>query len=414
MVDLTIPQLEPQLVLPPDENLPGFAQLFDTSWVWENYCANFGRPEEAPERLRMAQLSYRPGRRAVVAYVVRYAKDAVRLDDRFVVELSLDQPLQSFLYPNDPVLPGLPQAVSAIDATELTTKYTRFHPRSMRVEVIRYRAFSHAVLRYVDRRRLQGIGKGSLFVRVMRTADLPPFFEAARVGESAGFVLPRLAGSWPEGGMLWIVRVPGENVRGLVRSGNGPDPNLLLDPMARLWSLPMPEAVASRDILGGYRMVRDLMAHLLEGRESLERLNTVSLALRPFVDGWKPTAMAHNDYYDDQMLITNDTGRVAMVDFEEIGPGDPMMDVGNLLAHQKRSARLNKKEEVAAAVLAYRKAFRSAALERFGWDHHELNLREAYCLFRLAPNAFHQLREDWRDTLETGLAVCAEALEQKR
>ena len=89
-----------------------------------------------------------------------------------------------------------------------------------------------------------------------------------------------------------------------------------------------------------------------------------------------------------------------------------MMDVGNLLAHQNRSARLSRSEEVAEAVVAYREAFRSAALERFGWDPHELNLREAYCLFRLAPNAFHQLREDWQENLETGLTVAAEVLEQ--
>ena len=137
-------------------------------------------------------------------------------------------------------------------------------------------------------------------------------------------------------------------------------------------------------------------------------LNTVASALHPFVDAWQPTAIAHNDFYDDQMLIANDTGRLAMVDFEEIGPGDPMMDVGNLLAHQHRAALRGAPE----AVEEYRQAFRAAALERFGWDPQELNLREAYCLFRLAPNAFHQLRENWQETLETGLYAAARALEQ--
>ena len=60
--------------------------------------------------------------------------------------------------------------------------------------------------------------------------------------------------------------------------------------------------------------------------------------LSPFVDAWQPTALAHNDFYDDQMLFTPDTGRLALVDFEETAPGDPLLDVGVMLAHLRRSA----------------------------------------------------------------------------
>ena len=116
-----VPTLEPELVFPPDESLPGFAQLFDASWVWERFCAQAGEPEEAPEKMRVAQLSHRPGRRAVVTYVFRWSKDTARLDDRLVVDLTLDQPITSFLYPNDPQLPGLPEAVSPLGATDLTS-----------------------------------------------------------------------------------------------------------------------------------------------------------------------------------------------------------------------------------------------------------------------------------------------------
>ena len=55
-------------------------------------------------------------------------------------------------------------------------------------------------------------------------------------------------------------------------------------------------------------------------------------SLDSFVESWRPSRIAHNDFYDDQMLVLPDGG-IAMVDFEETGPGDPMLDVGNFLAH---------------------------------------------------------------------------------
>ncbi len=129
--------------------------------------------------------------------------------------------------------------------------------------------------------------------------------------------------------------------------------------------------------------------------------------LRPFVDAWQPTALAHNDFYDDQMLFTPDTGRLALVDFEETAPGDPLLDVGIMLAHLRRSVRFGGPE----ICETYRREFREAALARFGWDQRELNLREAYSLFGLSANAFHQLHSNWYESLETGLSLAAEALE---
>jgi len=59
----------------------------------------------------------------------------------------------------------------------------------------------------------------------------------------------------------------------------------------------------------------------------------------------------------------------------------------------------------------YRREFREAALERFGWDRREPNLREAYSLYGLSANPFHQLHSNWYEFLETGPTLAAEALE---
>ena len=117
---------------------------------------------------------------------------------------------------------------------------------------------------------------------------------------------------------------------------------------------------------------------------------------------------AHNDFYDDQMLVLPD-GRIALVDFEDTGPGDPMLDVGNFLAHLKWSTEFGSKSR-ADAVRSYYQAFRHAAVDRFDWNPRSLILREAVCLFRICTNAIRRPKEDWQDKLATGLTLVNEAL----
>ena len=114
-------------------------------------------------------------------------------------------------------------------------------------------------------------------------------------------------------------------------------------------------------------------------------LKQATCALDPFVETWQPTCIAHNDFYDDQMLALPD-GRIAIVDLEEAGLGDPMLDVGNFLAHLRWSSCFAPDQEAKFSE-SYHDAFRASAMEKFGWDGLELDLREATCLFRISTNA---------------------------
>ena len=154
-------------------------------------------------------------------------------------------------------------------------------------------------------------------------------------------------------------------------------------------------------------MTQRLLSHILDDEEALRLLQQVSDIFRPFVEAWRPSALAHNDFYDDQMLLTND-GRLFMVDFEEAGPGDPLLDVGNMLAHLRLAARFGSASE---ACDSYRHRFRSAALDRLGWKAQDLDLREAFAIFRLSTNSFHQLRSDWALAVKKRLALAAEVLD---
>ena len=108
-------------------------------------------------------------------------------------------------------------------------------------------------------------------------------------------------------------------------------------------------------------------------------------------------------------MIRIPDGRLALVDFEEAGLGDPLLDVGNFLAHMRWSAHFGREAEAQASG-AYHRLLRSAALERFGWEERALNLREAVCIFRVCTNPIRHLAPDWPRRLEVGLSLVNEVL----
>ncbi|WP_419946116.1 hypothetical protein [Candidatus Poriferisodalis sp.] len=51
-----------------------------------------------------------------------------------------------------------------------------------------------------------------------------------------------------------------------------------------------------------------------------------------------------------------------------------------------------------------------AATERFGWDPHRLELREAVCIFRICTNTVRRINPDWQQRTRDGLALALEPL----
>ncbi len=401
---LTAPSLFPPVALPEDRGLPEFSRLFDGEWVWRAYCSRFGRPEARPQRLRLRQLSYNPGRRAIVTGVAEWPLDEFITQEPFAIELARDRPARLFRYPEDPYLPGLTHAAAAVAAARLLDRYVFAAPvQRVRVRVVRYRPSGHAVLRY-------RLGRVRFYVRVMRPERVSRLLAAADLVAQSGFVLPRLAGSWPEGGVVWLSEIPGTNVRRLIRTGHPLDPEPILEHLARLWDTP---AAANRhrpfNLLGAYRRARRVFRQVLRDQDGPRRtLKQATTALDPFVTSWQPSGVAHNDFYDDQLICLPD-GRLALVDFEEAGLGDPLLDVGNFLAHLRWSAHFGRESEAQASG-AYHRRLRAAALARFGWEARALNLREAVCIFRVCTNPIRHLAPDWPHRLEMGLSLVNDLL----
>ena len=396
--------LYPEVDFPEDPGLSELPNLFNPNWVWESFCQRFDRPEPDPHQIRIRQFSHSLGRSAIISYEVEWHPDDYLPSQHFTVKIDRGKPAEVFQYPDDPLLPGLAEAAHPETALRLLNRHVlAVGSRRARVEVIRYRPGSRAVL-------VHSLGRVRFYARVMRPAAAAPLLAARDPIGRSSFVLPRLAGYWAEGGVMWMPEIPGRNLRRYIRRGNMPDPAPLLDGLATLWAQsPAAHGSPPFNLSSAYGRAMRTFKHKVHQEEPAFRsLNAAARTLAPFVKSWQPTTLAHNDFYDDQMLVLPD-GRIALVDFEEAGPGDPMLDVGNFLAHLRWRSRLGRQRENDASA-GFHDVFRQAALDRFRWSESDLARREAVCLFRTATNIIRHPQAEWREKLEAALSLVNETL----
>lgn len=380
-------------------------RLFDAEWVWGSYLERFGEPGTDPHRIRIRQFAHSLGRVALVSYEVEWRPDEYLPSEHLAIRFERDRPAELFRYPDDHRLPGLSEVAQPESTLGLLNRHVlAMRARRARVELIRYRPASRAVLRH-------SVGRTRFYARVMRPDAVTPLLTAQELVEQSEFVLPRLAGYWADGGVVWFSQIPGRNLRELIQSGDLPDPTLLLNCLQTLWNVShVPEGTRAFNLAGAYRRAKRSFIHnVRDDGETQGSLRTAIGSLDPFVRSWRPTGLAHNDFYDDQMLLLRD-GRIALVDFEEAGPGDPMLDVGNFLAHLRWSSRFGS-EKGREGSGACHQVLRQAALERFRWTERELAYREAVCLFRICTNTIRRPRGDWHSRLRAGISLVNEILE---
>ena len=396
--------LHPEVAFPHDPGLADLPKLFDSEWIWQAYLQQYGRPGVDPHRIRIRQFAHSLGRVALASYELEWSDDEYIPSQLLAVRVECDRPVELFRYPEDHRLPGLSEVARPETALKLLNKHVlAVRARSAGVELVRYRPTSRAVLRH-------RVGRVRFYARVMRQEAVAPLLSTHELVSRTGFVVPRLAGYWDEGGVVWFSEIPGKNLRQRIQSGRMPDPTLPFDGLQSLWnSSDLPQGVRPFNLGGAYRRARRSISHNVRDSSTARRgLKDATKILDPFVRSWRPTGTAHNDFYDDQMLVLRD-GTIALVDFEEAGPGDPLLDVGNFLAHLRWTSRLGRKRRRDGSGAFYQR-FRDAALERFRWSERDLALREAVCLFRICTNTIRRPQGDWHSRLQTGLSLVNETL----
>jgi hypothetical protein len=331
------------------------------------------------------------------------------IEGDFAVEMKASSEVSLFRYPTDPYLPGLSAVATPSRAHDLLAHYVGIRPHRVHVSAVRYRATRRAVLRH---KVSWGHGaRASFYVRVMPPSRLERFLEIGNAASLSGFVLPRLAGHWSDGGVAWLSEVPGVTARAQIRRGKGIAPGLLLDALEPLWAGPFAnQTMRPLNVAADFGHTLGVLDRVLDNGPGRDLLGAVRGPIEEFVTGWAPSALAHNDFYDNQIIVTPD-GRPAIVDFEEVGPGDPMIDVGNMLAHLRWQAHFQITGPAAEALAGYRRQMRALALSRYGWDEEALDMREAYSLFRLSSNPARHQRDNWHESVAQALALTKDALE---
>jgi hypothetical protein len=116
--------------------------------------------------------------------------------------------------------------------------------------------------------------------------------------------------------------------------------------------------------------------------------------------------IVHGDLYENQILVDGEA--FGLIDLDDLGPGDPLLDAANFSAHLLLLGASG--PPAAAVILGYREELRAAFRRRFDADPADLAWREAYCLLRLVAGPFRVLHPDWPRRMAQRLTLATEAL----
>jgi hypothetical protein len=409
---------------PADRELPGADGLLTGSG--EARVARFLEERGLePHRVEPAQAHYRAGRWLAVCFRTGAVE---RSSGRPVcptvtVECRAGEPDMVWAFPDDPTLPGLAVAADG----HVVRRVLRPSPNRLTVEPLRYRPRRRAVLRYLLD------GGEVLFGKVVaprRARRLLAVADAVRStgpacetgGPAAGAPISLAFPTRSLGrGALVLPTLPGRDLRGLLLDGRAvPAPDRvarLLESVHRHCQPALAERGPSDD-RGSMRRQVDpgtalcaarLMARLLP--EEACTAGRVAEAVTHRADASEPPEprIVHGDLYEAQILVDGD--RLGLLDLDDLGPGDPLLDAANFCAHL---LILGACGPPAPAVLGYREELRAAFLRLLDADPAELDWREAYCLLRLASGPFRVLHPDWPRRTAARLALATDVLSVRR
>jgi Ser/Thr protein kinase RdoA (MazF antagonist) len=116
--------------------------------------------------------------------------------------------------------------------------------------------------------------------------------------------------------------------------------------------------------------------------------------------------IVHGDLYENQVLVDGD--RLTLIDLDDVGPGDPLLDAANFSAHLLLLATSG--TPAAAVIRRYRAELQAASARALDVAVADLAWREAYCLLRLVSGPFRVLHPEWPARMAARLTLATEAL----
>lgn len=310
----------------------------------------------------------------------------------FGSRFGLEQPVERtdhsmiWAYPYDPVLAALPDAAHG---PTLRVASGRPAPAVFTVTPVSYRPRKRAVFRYTVR-GAKG-ARETLFGKVMRQDATHRAFDAYRNLAPTRIRLASPARFEGLDGLTLFPPLQGRSLRDLLVDGaRVPSPRRLVDLMLRVAAVRWRGEGKPRDHVRSARSTGRVLAHLLPHRGA--EISDATDMLAEEAGRLIAVTPLHGDLYDAQVFV-DERGSLGLIDLEDAGPGDLLLDAANLLAHL--AALSASSPQAARRPLAYRSLLRTYLLNGSGIPEHELAWREALCMLRLATGPFRVLSADW-------------------
>ncbi|HUH08329.1 MAG TPA: phosphotransferase [Egibacteraceae bacterium] len=350
------------------------------------------------------QVSYRPGQRLVVRYRAdvawpgeRRVETAVLMADAHrlphgsaVVSDGEGQQVGAWTYPHDPFLPGL-RSATAPEAVRGLLRELGAAEGSVRITPRVYRPTSRAVLSVESSREL--------YLKIVRPRAAGPLYRL-HAAVAPRIPVPIAYGTAEPQGIVVLETRRGESLGSALSTARPvPSPSELLDLLDCLAPMAAPE--------GSFSPPHDAAAANAETLAGVapsvaERARAIAAAARA---DWTPDRCVHGDFYESQVLVAD--GRIsALLDIDEMRPGDALDDVATLLAHLDVLAW--HRRQAAPRIRAYRAAVQEAVVGRGAAEL--LARRVAGALVGLALWPFRAQLPDWQHATSQLLDRAAAAL----
>ena len=365
-----------------------------------------GRSWTARFQVSAVDANDRPRRLAVTAETTRRPRELPAPPGELADRIGLPEPVATigpyrlWTFPYDPDLPDLPHAMSGpfVRAALARTNLVHGRPVGVAADLVRYRPGRRAVVRYTVLRAGQRPQK--LFGKVLRPhradhldaalAALGPVSRRHR--RSVGLSVPtRLFGA-----SYVAPAIAGVPLRTrLLEGGPLPHPRRVAELPAefaeRRLVAPLPPFDERRHPIRLTDHAARLLAHVAPSTAAA--VGTVVETVHAGVaTGWAPTRLVHGDLYDDQLFV-DDGFSLGLVDYDDLGLGDPAMDAANCCAHLLVLGMLF--PDAGRRLIAYRHLVRRGFLDRLGITSGDLAWREALAVLLLATGPFRVLSPTW-------------------
>ena len=409
--------------LPADRDLPGAAELLTAAGA-ERVVRFLDERGFDAQRVEPAQAHYRPGRWLAVCFRTGAVERSSGrpLTPTVTVECRAGEADATWLFPEDPALPGLRAAACG----GVVQRRLRARPLAVEVEPLRYRPRRRAVLRYrlleaagPDRELRAAGGVRVAFGKVVTPARGRRLLALAEALRPSGLRLALPAGRIAAGALM-VPSLPGTSLRDLLVGGRPlPSPERVVALSAELhrraWPLLAPAMPVDRTALrrrldpGTALCAAQVVTRLLP--EHGCAAGRVAEAVIAWTEESEATEerIVHGDLYENQILVDGET--LGLLDLDDLGSGDPLLDAANFSAHLLVLAAAS---PAGSAILAYREDLRAAYCRHLDADPAALAWREAYCLLRLAGGPFRVLHPDWPSRMAARLSLATEVLSARR